>query len=42
LTRTRAPKHVDLIFEQIDRRMQRLAELSDMNPPAARRILLAS
>jgi predicted RNase H-like nuclease (RuvC/YqgF family) len=42
LALTRTPEHVAMIFEQIDRRMQRLAELTDMDPGGARRVLSAT
>ena len=39
LVLTRTPEHVGLIFERIDRRMQRLAELADTEPGGPRRVL---
>jgi Recombinase len=42
LTLTRTPEHVAMIFEQIDRRMERLQELADTSPEAGRRVLSAA
>ena len=42
LVLTRTPEHVGLIFERIDRRMQRLAELADTEPGGPRRVLSAA
>jgi hypothetical protein len=42
LTMTRTPEHVAMIFEQIDRRTERLHELVDTDPGGARRVLSAS
>jgi hypothetical protein len=42
LALTRAPEHVAMIFEQIDRRMQRLQELAETSPEAGRRVLSAA
>jgi DNA invertase Pin-like site-specific DNA recombinase len=42
LALTRTPEHLGLIFEQIDRRMERLAELADTEPGHARRVLSAA
>jgi DNA invertase Pin-like site-specific DNA recombinase len=42
LALTRAPEHVAMIFEQIDRRMERLQELADTSPEAGRRVLSAA
>jgi hypothetical protein len=39
LALTRAPEHVAMIFEQIDRRMARLRELAETSPEASRRVL---
>jgi DNA invertase Pin-like site-specific DNA recombinase len=42
LALTRTPEHVSLIFEQIDRRMERLQELAYTEPGQARRVLSAA
>jgi hypothetical protein len=42
LALTRTPEHVALIFEQIDRRMERLQDLVDTDPGGARRVLSAT
>jgi DNA invertase Pin-like site-specific DNA recombinase len=42
LALTRSPEHVTMIFEQIDRRRQRLQDLSELNPPLTGRVLTAA
>ncbi len=42
LALTRTPEQVTMIFEQIDRRRQRLQDLSELNPPAPGRVLTAA
>jgi hypothetical protein len=42
LALTRTPDHVTMIFEQIDRRRERLQELSESNPPAPGCVLTES
>jgi hypothetical protein len=39
LALARTPEHVAMIFEHIDRRMERLQELADTSPEAGRRVL---
>jgi hypothetical protein len=42
LALTHTPEHVAMIFEQIDRRMERLQDLVDTDPGGARRVLSAT